>query len=94
MSRAEGLDPSAVYDALGRKQPRRLGFLAFARGIPGFAARFDREVPQEFQTATERGVTVTCPCGERPSLEPVQLVACACGRSFVYTGRQVLVASA
>lgn len=87
-------DPSAVYDTLGRKQPRRgLGFMAYARGIPGFAARFDREVPAEFvRRGPKGGVIVACPCGQRPLVGPLLVVVCECERAFVFTGRATLVA--
>jgi hypothetical protein len=41
-------DAAANYDALGRKVPQRLHFMAFARGISGFAAQFSTHVPPEF----------------------------------------------
>lgn len=89
------LDPAADYDVIGRKVPQRLGFMAFARGIPGYAARFDREVPGEFLALVNDGVLeVACPCGQTPRLTRMAPVVCACGRTFAHVGSKVVAARA
>lgn len=86
-------DPAAAYDGMNRKIPQRLGFMAFARGVHGYAAQFDREVPGSFFVQVADGVMeVSCPCGETPRLRWLAPVVCGCQRTFVSTGSRVLVA--
>lgn len=88
-------DPAADYDALGRKQPQRLGVMAFARGVPGFIGRFDRRVPAQFVAqSTAEHVEIACPCGATPRIARLSLAACACGRVFADCGREIRVAVA
>lgn len=88
-------DPAATYDALGRKQPQRLGFMVMARAIPGFAALFSGRVPDGMYALVEGDVVeVLCVC--KPP-EPLRChlwtpTPCACDRWFVYTGADVRVA--
>ena len=88
-------DPAASYDALGRKQPQRLGFMVMARAIPGFAAQFAGRVPDNMYAQMEDDVVeVLCVCKpERPPRCHLMLpTPCVCGRWFVYTGGDVRVA--
>lgn len=86
-------DPAARYDYLGRKQPQRLGFMQFARAIPGYAAAFEKKVPDNFTAQVADGIVeVACPCGETPRLEWMIPAPCACERTFVNTGQTVRVA--
>lgn len=86
-------DPVRVYDVLGRKVPTRLDWWSYARMLPGFAARFDREVPPEFVARVdEHHLEVSCPCGAAPLLELYMPVVCDCSRIFVDLGRWVKVA--
>lgn len=86
-------------DFLGRRQPRRIGPLAFMRAIPGLRDQFS-EVPPEYwaEDVTAEGMfscaVVSCPCGQSPSVEIGTLGSCpGCPRIFYYTGRAVLVAN-
>lgn len=86
-------DPAARYDYMGRKQPHRLGFMQFARAIPGYAGAFQKKVPDNFAAQVADGVVeVACPCGETPRLEWMVPTPCACERTFVNTGSAVRVA--
>lgn len=85
-------DPAASYDALSRKQPHRLGFMAFARGIPGFAAQFTGRVPGEFLERIDGGVRVKCPCGAETDVARFGLAMCDCDRVFAFLDGEVLVA--
>lgn len=87
------LDPAATYDLLERKQPQRLGFMQFARAIPGYAGLFTTEVPGEFvaQVGVDE-VDVACPCGETPRVKWMTPTGCACERTFVNLGTSVRVA--
>jgi hypothetical protein len=88
-------DPAATYDVLDRKQPHRLGFMQFARAIPGYVDQFTGRVPPNFFVLTDEGVVdVACPCGATPSCEFMAPTACVCDRTFVYTGGDVRVAYA
>lgn len=87
-------DPAASYDALDRKQPHRLGFMQFARAIPGYASQYTGRVPPAFyfQVSVEE-VDVACPCGHVPRCYWMVPKECECDRFFVYTGRDVRVAN-
>ena len=64
------LDPAARYDYVGRKQPRRVDFVMWARSIPGYAGLFTGRVPGEFYIQVEPDVIeISCPCGETPRCE-------------------------
>lgn len=85
-------DLAAEYDLLGRKVPHRLGFMQFARAIPGYASQFTGRVPDQFVAQVDEGVVdVACPCGGTPRLEWMAPQACACGRIFANTGNVVRV---
>jgi hypothetical protein len=89
------MDPVGAYDALGRKQPRRLNYADFARAIPGYAALFTGRVPDNFYAQVDDGVVeVACPCkpDQLPRCELLVPTPCACERWFVYTGSIVRVA--
>lgn len=86
-------DAAATYDALGRKQPHRMGFVQLARAIPGFTNQFAGRVPAEFiATVDSDTVEIACPCGRTPRVTLWGLTECDCGRFFTYTGRDVRVA--
>lgn len=88
-------DLTARYDALGRKQPRRLGFMVLARVIPGFAAQFSGRVPDGMYAQVEdETVEVLCVCKpeQPPRCRLWTPTPCACDRWFVYTGVDVRVA--
>jgi hypothetical protein len=86
-------DPAATYDLLERKQPHRLGFVHFARAIPGYLNQFTTEVPGDFvaQVSVDE-VDVACPCGETPRVGWMTPTGCACERTFVNLGTSVRVA--
>jgi hypothetical protein len=76
------VDPAAGYDSLWRKVPHVLGFMHYARAIPGFARHFSTRVPDEFTAQVALGVLeVACPCGETPQLTGAPAL-CDCGRVF------------
>lgn len=88
------MDVAATYDALGRKQPQRLGFMQFARAIPGYAAQFAKRVPDQFVAQVDLGVLeVACPCGVTPGPCCAWMVPtpCECDRIYVNLGSAVLV---
>lgn len=86
-------DLAREYDALGRKLPTRIDWWMVARAIPGYAARFDREVPPEFVAQVADGVVdVACQCGETPRLPRWMVVVCDCNREFVNLELRVKVA--
>jgi hypothetical protein len=41
------LDPVSRFDALGRKEPKRIGYMEVVRGLPWLADAYDRIVPPE-----------------------------------------------
>lgn len=89
------IDPAGEYDLLGRKQLKQLNFVHFSRAIPGYVARFAKRVPDEFIAQVADGIVeVACPCRTppEPQCETWVPTACGCGRTFVYTGREVRVA--
>jgi hypothetical protein len=87
------VDPAADYDALWRKLPQVLGFMQFARVIPGYAAQFRGRVPPQFTAQISHDVLeVACPCGETPRLRVNVPVCCVCGRVFCDVGGVVRVA--
>lgn len=86
------VDPAARYDKLWRKQPVRMGFIQFARVVPGLAALMAKRVPGDFWTQIDDGVwQVSCPCGKSPQLEWNVLHTCECNRVYVYLGGDVRV---
>lgn len=100
-------DPAASYDALGRKQPKKIGFLEAARRLPWLAKTFEKVVPQTYVIVTGDRAMVVCPCGGAPaeggwlpaSLPRVRvngMEPCPgdCGRWFVFDGHRVRVARA
>ena len=87
------LDPAANYDGIGRKVPQRLGFMQFARAIPGYVNQFTGRVPSEFIAQIETDIVeIACPCGNTPRCPINQPTACDCGRTFAYLGGEVRVA--
>jgi hypothetical protein len=87
------LDLAAGYDYVGRKLPRRMDFVIFARALAGYAGLFAGRVPGEFYIQVEPHVVdVSCPCGHTPRCERMIPEPCACGRVFAYTGGEVRVA--
>jgi hypothetical protein len=89
------VDPLAPYDRLGRKQLWHPPvWRLFEQAVPGFLARFDRRVPDEFFTLVDDQVyAVSCPCGEEPHVGLGMVVECACERFFLATGQTILVAN-
>jgi hypothetical protein len=89
-------DPLATYDALWRKQPKRLGFLDFCRAIPGYVGQFPGRVPEDRITLDQDGqqAIFECVCGEVIHAPVNTIEACqgACGRSFAFTGQSICVA--
>lgn len=88
----------AIYvDLLGRPQPHRLNAISFTEAIPGWLARYDKRVPDEFfsldRDDDEQVAVIACPCGDTPRVPVGGVRGCdGCDRSFVFTGRDVLVA--
>lgn len=88
-------DPLATYDALGRKVPKRLGFLEVARGLPWIVGEFDKVVPPRFVTHHENStsVTVACVCGTAVLCAFNRVTECpSCSRDFVNFDATVRVA--
>lgn len=86
-------DPAAKFDGLGRKQPQRLGFVQFARAIPGYVQQFSGRVPDE-QVKREPGTaTLTCVCGRQHTLQANLPIECGgCNRVFALVAGRVRVA--
>ncbi len=94
-------DPLVTYDALGRKQPKRVGLIEVLRMVPGVLKVFDKEVPPDrfSYMVADRGasVLVASHCKvEEPLRVPFNTaVFCegeGCRRWFFYDGRNVRVA--
>lgn len=93
-------DPLATYDALGRKQPKQVGFMEVLRGAPWLLGAFDREVPSEHwskASGVERGeamASVDCPCGSNPvvAFNVPMLCKGGCRRWFFFDGARIRVA--
>lgn len=91
-------DPLATYDALGRKQPKRVGgFHEFLRGHPWMLRNFPKTVPGEMFMLDGDMVVVACPCGidPAPRVPFNRVTRCEgvdCRRWFWWNGMSVLVA--
>lgn len=90
-------DPLATYDALGRKQPKRLGFQEFLRGHPWMLKNFPKTVPGEMFILDGNEVVIACPCkvDPAPRVPFNRVTLCTgqdCGRWFWWNGMSVLVA--
>lgn len=92
-------DPLATYDALGRKQPKRLGFIEWAlRPMPWLMRHFDKTVPSEFFAMDGDDAIIACPCGVDPPPRvpfnmPVRCEGEGCGRWFFFDRQTVRVAT-
>lgn len=78
-------DPLATFDALGRKQPKRLGFMEVVRGLPWAMRERTGEVPGEMIARVgDDEVEIPCVCKATTIATHNRLVECegACGRSF------------
>lgn len=81
------------YDSVGLV-PSRLDALTFTRAIPGYIERFDKRVPPEMTALVDEDeVEVACPCGDSHRVVHRIPTSGACGRHFIYDGREVRVAS-
>lgn len=90
-------DPLATYDALGRKQPKRVGLIEVLRALPWMMGVFERRVPPEFYALEGDVAVVACQCKtEQPPRVPFNVVTrCdgeGCGRWFFFDGDVVRVA--
>ncbi len=89
-------DSLATYDALGRKQPKRLGFVEHARRMPWLMRYFTKQVPGEFFIRVGDTAVIACPCKASDPRVPINIVTrCdgdGCGRWFLFDGRNVRVA--
>ena len=91
-------DPYAIYDGIGRKQPKRLSISTFVRAIPALAEHFTAEVPATSISAIGIGptgvVAVQCPCGASTEVPHDSALDCtgACGRMFWNFAGRVRVA--
>lgn len=88
-------DPLASYDALYRKQPKRLGAVEGFRAVPWLLHYFDKEVPGSFWMLDGDEAVISCPCGHTPYVPFNVLVECDgpdCGRCFFFDGNRVRVA--
>lgn len=85
-------DPTADYDRLGRKQPRRYSILRLAFAIPAFPER-TRAVPAHAVVEeTEGEALIHCPCGARPVAVPDAWTACTgCERWYAFIAGKALV---
>lgn len=91
-------DPLAAYDALGRKQLKRQGFVEHLRAFPCLLAPFTARVPDEMYMLDGSEVVVACPCGvDPPPRVPFNRVTrCEgedCGRWFFWDLKRVRVAT-
>jgi hypothetical protein len=87
------VDPLAKYDGLWRKQPVVMGFMHYARYVPGLAAQFQTVVPGEFWIMVEdHEADISCPCGATPRCRFNGITECACPRLYAYLGSDVYVA--
>lgn len=82
---------SHEVDRLGRRVPEPVSWPLLFRAVPGLSARF-REVPGGYWHTEATGVTVACPCGHFPHIEPTESVKCRCERLYLYA-REVWVAN-
>lgn len=90
-------DPLARYDALGRKQLKRMGFTEYLRAMPWLLGYFTKDVPGEMFMLDGEDAVVSCPCGVEPAPRVPfnQVVRCEgerCRRWFFFDGRRVRVA--
>lgn len=88
-------DPLRVYDALGRNQPRRLGFMeTVVRPFPWLLAMFTGRVPDEMVATIGDGVVeVPCTCKATTVVPYNVATECegGCGRYFWHIGPNVRV---
>lgn len=87
-------DPLARYDALYRKQPKRIGFMEVVRAVPALLAQFPGRVPSERWKVLDDDdqAVFDCVCGEIVHAPPNALTDCVgCERSFAFVGSQILV---
>lgn len=93
---AEDSDPLATLDALGRKQPKKLGPMEFIRKTPSFLAQFTKEVPRDritFDQEVHQAI-FECACGDQVVyvLFNVLEECSSCDRHFLFLGSKVMVA--
>lgn len=76
-----------------QREPRRVGFTIMARAVPGLGQQFAvppaKRVPGEFWQLEVDEAVVACPCGVEPRVRLDGVVACECGRLFVFDGDEV-----
>lgn len=72
--------------------PQQFGLRPYLTALPAVARLFTSRVPDEFVSLKEGVTTVACPCGSATGVEQGQLVACDCGRWFLFDGAIVRVA--
>lgn len=89
-------DPLREYDALGRNQPRRFGFMELVvRPAPWILSRFTGRVPDDFIAQIADGiVAVPCPCKAVTEIPYNHCKPCdgECGRWFWSISGSVRVA--
>lgn len=87
-------DHLARYDALGRKEPKKLGYLEIVRGLPWLAAAYTGNVPATRFVIEDGRAIVRCRCEEITHVSWNRAEPCAgeCGRWFWYIGAGVRVA--
>lgn len=78
-------------DPLRTLPPRKLGWPAFLTAIPGLAALF-RPLPPGYAEREGNIFTISCPCGQRPTVEVEHAAICSCDRFFL-ASEQVYVAT-
>jgi hypothetical protein len=88
------LDPVSRFDALGRKEPKRIGYMEVVRGLPWLADAYDRIVPPENYIIDAGQAVVRCVCEEVTHVEWNRTERCAgdCGRWFWYIAGRVRAA--
>lgn len=64
------------------RPPRRLGWPAFLKAIPGLASQF-RPVPDGYAELVGGSYVVDCPCGRQPRVPLEHATECECGRIFL-----------
>lgn len=73
-----------TVDALGRKNPTRVGWELLLEAIPGLARQF-RPVPSSYFTGDSHIAHVKCVCGAKTMVPVNSTSSCKCGRIFLYT---------
>lgn len=72
------------------------GAILLLRSIPGFAALWERKVPESHLLRTcdredSAATVVLCPCGAQSPIDAGEVLDCGCGRWFFHVGSSIRV---